>query len=263
MATGQVLAERTAIVTGAGSGIGAAIAEEFGAAGAHVVVHDLRGAAAERVAAAIRAAGGRASAVEGDVTDPGSVRATVEHALGTTGRLDILVNNAGLQHVAPLETFPFEKWRQLIDVLLTGPFLFTRAVLPAMRERRWGRIINMSSINGKIGAVVKAAYSSAKHGLIGLTRVAALETARDGITVNAICPGYTDTPMVRNQLTDLATVHGVPEDEALERVILPMIPQGRLLEVREIAAFARYLASEEAAGITGQAINVSAGLVMH
>lgn len=254
---------RTAIITGAGSGIGAAIARELALAGAHVLALDLRFDAAAAVAAAIRDAGGSAEALAGDVTDPATASKTAEHLLATHGRIDILVNNAGVQFVAPIDSYPLEKWHQLIAVLLTAPFLFTQAVLPAMRRQRWGRIINLSSINGKIGAVGKAPYCSAKHGIIGLTRVAALETARDGITVNAICPGYTDTPMVRGQLTDLAQVHGVPEAEAVERIILPMVPQGRLLDDKEIASFARYLAGPAAVGITGQAINVSGGLVMH
>ena len=263
MAANRHLAGRTAIVTGAGSGIGAAIAEEFAHCGAHVLIQDLRADPARAVAERIVQSGGSADSISGDVTNPADVRATVDHLLHTHGRIDILVNNAGLQYVAPIENYPLEKWQLLLNVMLTGPFLFTKAVLPIMRQQRWGRIINISSINGKRGEPGKSAYCSAKHGLIGLTRVAALETATDGITVNAICPGYVDTPLVRGQLKDLAAVHGVAPDEALERVVLPEIPQHRLLEPGEVATLASFLASEEAKGITGQAINVSAGLVMH
>lgn len=263
MADERLLTGRTAIVTGAGSGIGAAIAEELARAGAHVLVQDLRAEPAQAVVQRISGAGGSADAFTGDVANPADVRATVDHLLQSHGRIDVLVNNAGLQYVAPLDSYPLEKWQLLLNVMLTGPFLFTQAVLPVMRRQRWGRIINISSINGKRGEPGKAAYCSAKHGLIGLTRVAALETATDGITVNAICPGYVDTPLVRGQLKDLAAVHGVAPEEALERVILPEIPQRRLLDPHEIAVMARFLASEEAHGITGQAINVSAGLVMH
>ncbi|HEY8447714.1 MAG TPA: 3-hydroxybutyrate dehydrogenase [Thermomicrobiales bacterium] len=257
------LVGRTAIVTGAGSGIGQAIAQELARAGAHVLVQDLRADSAAAVASTIAQAGGSADSLAGDVSNPADVRAAVDHLLQTRGRIDILVNNAGLQYVAPLEEYPLAKWHQLINVMLTGPFLFIQAVLPAMRQQRWGRIINISSINGKRGEPGKAAYCSAKHGIIGLTRVAALETATDGITVNAICPGYIDTPLVRGQLADLAAVHGVAEEEVLERVVLPAIPQRRLIDPAEVAAMVRFLASEEARGITGQAINVSAGLVMH
>ena len=163
----------------------------------------------------------------------------------------------------PLDTYPLAQWQRLLDVHLTGPFLLTQAVLPAMRNQKWGRIINISSVNGKRGDPGKVAYCSAKHGLIGLTRVAALETATDGITVNAICPGLVDTPFIQNQLAGLASVHNLEEEEVVDRFFLPMIPQRRMLDPTEIATMARYLASDEARGITGQAINVSAGWIMH
>ena len=263
MTEGPTLSGRTAIVTGAGSGIGAAIAEELAAAGAYVLVQDLRPAPAAAVAERIRAAGGAADAVAGDVGHPDDVRATVDRLLRSHGRIDVLVNNAGLQHVAPLDTFPLDRWQRLLDVLLTGPFLFTQAVLPPMRRQRWGRIINIASINGKRGEAGKAAYCAAKHGLIGLTRVAALETATDGITVNAICPGAVDTPLIHGQLADVAAIHGIAPEQALEQIFLTTVPQRRLLEAAEVAGLARYLASESARGITGQAINISAGLIMH
>jgi 3-hydroxybutyrate dehydrogenase len=259
----QPLAGKTAIVTGAGSGIGAAIATELAGAGAHVVVQDLRIEGAEETAVAIRAAGGSAQASEGDVTQTDQIRRTVEETINARGRIDILVNNAGLQYVAPLDDYPLDKWNQLLAVLLTGPFLFTQAVLPAMRAQQWGRIINISSINGKRGDAGKAAYCSAKHGVIGLTRTAALETASDGITVNAICPGLVMTPLIHGQVVDLAKVHDMEPDEVIERHFLAKIPSGRATEATEIASLARYLASDEAASITGQAINVSGGLIMH
>jgi 3-hydroxybutyrate dehydrogenase len=148
-------------------------------------------------------------------------------------------------------------------VLLTGPFLLTQAALPSMRRQAWGRIVNIASVQAKQGDRGKAAYCSAKHGLIGLTRVAALETATDGITVNAICPGAVDTPLVQNQLADLAALHGLAKEDVIERFFLPLVPQRLLLDPQGIATMARYLASEEARGITGQAINVSAGWIMH
>lgn len=255
--------QRTALVTGAGSGIGAAIAGELARAGAHVVVQDLRIAGAEGTVAAIRAAGGSAEAIEGDVTQPDQVQANVDHVVGTRGQVDILVNNAGLQYVAPIEDFPLEKWNLLLSVLLTGPFLFTQAVLPGMRAAGWGRIVNISSINGKRGDPGKAAYCAAKHGVIGLTRTVALETAAQGITVNAVCPGFTDTPLIRGQLADLGKIHGLETDEVIDKFFLPRIPTGRTVEPREIAGLVRYLASDEAASITGQAINVDGGTIMH
>ncbi|HKG25217.1 MAG TPA: 3-hydroxybutyrate dehydrogenase [Thermomicrobiales bacterium] len=258
-----VLADRTAIVTGAGGGIGAAIAEELAKAGAYVLVQDLRQETAATAAAGIRAAGGAAGAIGGDVSNPGDVSGIVNGLLESHGRVDILVNNAGIQHVAPIERYPLDQWNRLLAVLLTGPFLFTQAVLPPMRRQAWGRIINISSVNGKRGDPGKSAYCAAKHGLIGLTRVAALETATDGITVNAICPGLVDTQLIQDQLDDLAAMHGLAREETLDRVYLASIPQRRLLDPREIATMARYLASEEARGITGQSINVSAGFIEH
>jgi 3-hydroxybutyrate dehydrogenase len=257
------LTGRTAIVTGAGSGIGAAIAEELARAGAHVLVQDLRPDAAATVADRIRAADGRADAIGGDVSTPGDVTAMVDALVRSQDRVDILVNNAGVQHVAPLESFPLEEWQRLLGVLLTGPFLLTQAVLPPMRRQQWGRIINIASVNGKRGDPGKVAYCSAKHGLIGLTRVAALETATDGITVNAICPGLVYTPLIEKQLDDLAAMHGLTREDALAQIYLSSIPQKRMLDPQEIAAMARYLASDEARGITGQAINVSSGFIMH
>jgi 3-hydroxybutyrate dehydrogenase len=258
-----ILTGRVAIVTGAGSGIGAAIAEELARAGAHVLVQDLQPDAAATVAEGIRAAGGQAEATGGDVSNSEDVTTIVGKLLQSNDRVDILVNNAGLQHVAPIEQFPIEQWNRLLGVMLTGPFLLTQAVLPPMRRHGWGRIINIVSVNGKRGDPGKAAYCSAKHGLIGLTRVAALETATDGITVNAICPGLVDTPFIQNQLAGLAAMHGLTKDEAVDQVYLSLVPQRRMLDPGEIATMARYLASDEARGITGQAINVSAGWIMH
>jgi 3-hydroxybutyrate dehydrogenase len=257
------LAGRTALVTGAGSGIGAAIAAELAQAGAYVLVQDLRPDPANSVVETIRAMGGTAEAIAGDISNPDDVRTIVAALLGSHDRIDILINNAGLQHVAPIEDFPLAQWHRLLGVLLTGPFLLTQAVLPPMRRHHWGRIINIASVNGKRGDPGKVAYCSAKHGLIGLTRVAALETATDGITVNAICPGLVDTPHIQHQLADLAALHGLAEQDVIDRFFLPMIPQRRMLDPGEIATMARYLASDEARGITGQAINVSAGWIMH
>jgi 3-hydroxybutyrate dehydrogenase len=259
----RVLTGRIAIVTGAGSGIGAAIALELAHAGAHVVAQDLRIEAANETVAAIQEAGGSAQSSQGDVTRPDQIRRTVDETVAAWDRVDILVNNAGLQYVAPIDEYPLEKWNQLLAVLLTGPFLFTQAVLPAMRAQQWGRIVNIASINGKRGDAGKAAYCSAKHGVIGLTRTVALETARDGITVNAVCPGLVMTPLIEGQIDDLARVHHMDRDEVIQRHFVANIPTGRATEAAEIASLIRYLASDEAASITGQAINVSGGLIMH
>ncbi len=253
---------RVALVTGAGSGIGLAIAEALAGDGHHVVVHDITTERAEATVLRIREIGGVADAVGGDVTDPAAIRSAVDTVIGRHGRVDVLVNNAGVQFVSPLDEYPLEQWNRLLAILLTAPFLFTQAVLPGMRAARWGRIVNISSINGKRGDPGKAAYCSAKHGVIGLTRTAALETAATGITVNAVCPGFTDTPLIRGQLADLGKIHGLATDEVIDKFFLPRIPTARKVEPAEIAGLVRFLASDAAASITGQTINIDGGTVM-
>jgi 3-hydroxybutyrate dehydrogenase len=175
------------------------------------------------------------------------------------GRLDVLINNAGLQFVSPIEDFPTEKFEQMIKVLLVAPFTAIKHAFPVMKRQGYGRVLNVASINGLVGFAGKAAYNSAKHGVIGLTKVAALEGAAHGITVNALCPGYVDTPLVRNQLNDLSKTRNVPLEKVLEEVIYPLVPQQRLLDVQEIADYALFLGSPKAGGVTGQAVVVDGG----
>ena len=255
----ETLKDRIAFVTGAGGGIGFQIAEDFAREGARVCAADLDGAAADATARKINSSGGQAFAVACDVTSEAQLTAAIDKAAGTWGRIDILVNNAGLQFVSPLEEFPTEKFELLLRVMLVAPFLATKRVFPIMKRERYGRIINMASINGLVGFAGKAAYNSAKHGVIGLTRVAALEGAAHGITVNALCPGYVDTPLVRNQLGDLARMRDVPLDRVLEEVIYPLVPIRRLLSTKEISDYALFLASEQSGGITGQAVVIDGG----
>ena len=175
------------------------------------------------------------------------------------GPIDVLINNAGMQHVSPIEEFPTEKYELLVKIMLVAPFVATKHAFPIMKEQGSGRIINMASINGLVGFAGKAAYNSAKHGVIGLTKVAALEGAEHGITVNAMCPGYVDTPLVRNQLGDLAKTRNVSLEKVLEEVIYPLVPQKRLLSVQEISDYTMFLASDKARGITGQAAVLDGG----
>lgn len=253
-----------AVVTGAGSGIGRAVAQALAESGAAVLVADLFREKAEETVAAIQQAGGSAAPFAADVSDPAAVQAMIDAAVELFGGVGILVNNAGLQYVAPIEDFPLERWNRIIAVMLTGPFLCTKAALPLMRRAGWGRVINIASIHGKYASPFKAAYVSAKHGLVGLTRVTAIETATAGITANAICPGFVDTPLVRDQIPELMRNLGArTPEEALELAVYSKTPQRRLLDPAEIGALAVYLAGENARGITGQAINLDGGMVMN
>lgn len=250
---------RAAIVTGAGSGIGRAIAHALAGQGAAVCIGDINLDAARTVASEIERAHGRALAVRADVSQRGPVQALVAETTRAFGRLDILVNNAGLQFIAPIEEYPEERWDQLIGIMLTGTFLCTKYALPHMKARRWGRVVNISSIHGLVASPFKSAYVSAKHGIIGFTRTLALEVAEHGITANAICPGYVRTPLVENQIADQAKVHGIPPQEVVERIMLAPAAIKRLLEPDEIAAAVLYLCSENARGVTGSALAVDAG----
>ena len=247
---------RSAFITGGASGIGLAIAKGLAAEGASIAIADLNGEAASRAATAL---GSQHIGLTCDVTKTDQLEGAIEAAVARFGRIDVLVNNAGLQHVAPIEEFPLDKYRLLLEVMLVAAFVSTKHVFPIMKRQRSGRIINIASINGLVGFAGKAGYNSAKHGLIGLTKVAALEGAPFGVTVNALCPGYVDTPLVRNQLGDLARTRGVPLERVLEEVIYPLVPTRRLLSVQEVADYAVFLASDKAGSVTGQAVVVDGG----
>jgi 3-hydroxybutyrate dehydrogenase len=255
----QPLEERVAFITGAAGGIGLQVALELGRGGARLALSDRPGPALDAAVATLGAAGLEVLAVPCDVTREAELNAAVDAAVARWGRLDVLVNNAGLQHVAPIEEFPAEKFELLLRVMLVAPFLAIKRAFPLMKRQRWGRVVNVASVNGLVGFAGKAGYNSAKHGLIGLTRVAALEGAPHGITVNALCPGYVDTPLVRNQLADLARTRGVALERVLEEVIFPLVPQRRLLSVEEIAAAVLYLCGELAGGVTGVPLIVDGG----
>ncbi|MGE7768113.1 3-hydroxybutyrate dehydrogenase [Peribacillus sp. NPDC096540] len=251
--------DKVAIITGSARGIGFEIGKIFAENGAKVVLSDLNQITVEEAALGLRNKGLEVTGFKADVTNEEDIIQLIKQTKRKYGRIDIFINNAGLQHVAPIEEFPTEKFEQMIKIMLTAPFIAIKNVLPIMKEQGLGRIINISSINGLIGFANKAAYNSAKHGVIGLTKVAALESASSGITVNALCPGYVDTPLVRGQLEDLARTRQVPLESVLEEVIYPLVPQNRLLDVSEIADYAIFLASDKARGITGQAVVLDGG----
>lgn len=243
-------------ITGAARGIGLDIAKAFVEAGAYVVISDLTQEAVDNAVAQLQ---GQAKGIVCDVTKEADIEHAIKFTVATFGRLDILINNAGMQHVSMIEDFPTEKFELLVKIMLTAPFIAMKYALPHMRNQQFGRIINMALINGVIGFAGKAAYNSAKHGVIGLTKVAALETATDSITVNAICPGYVDTALVRNQFEDLAKTRHIKVEQVLAEVLYPLVPQKRLLDVKEITDLALYLASDSAKGMTGQAIILDGG----
>jgi 3-hydroxybutyrate dehydrogenase len=239
------LSGKTALVTGAGSGIGKAIAGALAGAGAHVIVNDKRGAGR----AVAEGLGG--SFIQADLSTPEGAERLAAEALASHGRVDVLVNNAGFQHVSPITEFPVAKWNEMLGLMLTAPFVLTKHLLGPMMEAGWGRIINVASIHALIASPHKAAYTAAKHGLAGLTKVAALEAGAHGVTVNAICPAYVRTPLVEAQLPAQAATLGIPEEEVVSRVMLEPAAIKRLIEPNEVGALALFLTSDAAATITG------------
>ncbi|KFN17039.1 3-hydroxybutyrate dehydrogenase [Bacillus pseudomycoides] len=254
-----MVTNRVVFLTGAASGIGYEMGNAFAKEGAQVVISDRLEDRAKEAAEQLRKEGYEAIGLRCDVTSGQEISEAISETITNFGSLDVLINNAGMQHVSPIEEFPTDKFELLIQIMQIAPFIAIKHAFPIMKKQKYGRIINIASINGLVGFAGKAAYNSAKHGVIGLTKVAALEGAVHGITVNALCPGYVDTPLVRNQLQDLATTRNVPLERVLEDVIYPLVPQKRLLAVQEIADYALFLASEKAKGITGQAVVIDGG----
>ena len=263
--TARTLAGKVALVTGSTSGIGLGIIRALAAEGADVVLNGL-GVAAEigKVREQIAAEFGvKARFSPADMTRPNSIAEMIAATVAQSGRLDILVNNAGIQHVAPLEAFPVEKWDQILAINLSSAFHTTRLALPAMRRNGFGRIINVSSTHGLIASPFKAAYVAAKHGIVGLTKVTALETAEEAITCNAICPGYVYTPLVEAQIDGQAKAHGISRDQVIRDVLLAQQPNKRFTTVEELGALTVFLSTEAAGSITGVALPVDGGWTAH
>lgn len=246
---------RRILITGAGSGVGAAMAAQLARAGHSIHVTDLDAAAAARVATAILAAGGRATHARLDVRRADEVAAVVAAA----GDVDVLVNNAGLQHVAPLADFDPAQWQLLVDVMLVGPALTTRAVLPGMRARGFGRIVNVGSIHSLVASAYKSAYVAAKHGLLGLAKTVALETGDVDVTINTICPAYLRTPLVERQIADQARTHGISEQRVVDEIMLKPMPKKAFVTVDEVVALTEFLIGDAARNITAQSIAIDGG----
>jgi len=259
------LTGKTALVTGSTSGIGLGIAEVFAMAGANIVLNGL-GRADE--IEALRERLNREHRVEvrydpADMTRPDTIEAMMKKAIGEFGAVDVLVNNAGIQHVAPIDEFPVDKWNAIIAINLVASFHTIRLALPRMKERRWGRIINIASAHALVASPFKSAYVAAKHGVAGLTKTVALEVAEQGITVNAICPGYVLTPLVEKQIPDTAKARGITEERVVKDVLLAAQSTKQFVTVGQVASLARYLASDDAASITGAILPVDGGWTAH
>jgi 3-hydroxybutyrate dehydrogenase len=256
---------KVSLVTGSTSGIGLGIARALAAAGSTVVLNGF--GSQEEISMTIaelrQEFGVEVRYSPADMSKPDMIRDMIHDVLSTLGRLDVLVNNAGIQHVAPLADFPVEKWQAILDINLSSAFHTTRAALPTMRQNEFGRIVNVASAHGLVGSPFKSAYVAAKHGLIGLTKVTALETAEEKITCNAICPGYVFTPLVEAQIESQAKAHGVSREQVVRDVLLAQQPNKRFAQVEEIGAVAVFLAGHAAASITGAAVPVDGGWTAH
>jgi 3-hydroxybutyrate dehydrogenase len=252
---------KTALVTGSTSGIGLGIATRLAADGANIVLNGFGDAAQiEALRKDLAAKNGVQVVYDGaDMTKPDAIAAMMKKVIEKFGAIDILVNNAGVQHVAPVDEFPVDKWDLIIALNLSSAFHTTRLALPAMKKRRWGRIVNIASAHALVASPFKSAYVSAKHGLAGFTKTVALEVAQQGITANAICPGYVRTPLVDKQIPEQAKAHGISEDRVIREVILAPQPSKEFVKVEEVASLAAYLCSDAAAAITGAMLSIDGG----
>ncbi|MEM1105443.1 MAG: 3-hydroxybutyrate dehydrogenase [Pseudomonadota bacterium] len=254
---------KTALVTGSTSGIGKAIAERFAAGGADVV---LSGFGDADEIEALRAEMARAHGVKvgysgADLTDPAAIEGMMGYVARDFGGADILVNNAGIQHVAPIEEFPAERWDLIIALNLTAAFHTIRLAMPGMKEKGWGRILNTASAHALVASPFKSAYVAAKHGIAGLTKVVALEGAEAGVRCNAICPGYVYTPLVEGQIADTAEARGMSEEEVKRDVLLSAQPTKEFVTSEQVAAMASFLCSEDGSQVNGAMIQMDGGWV--
>jgi 3-hydroxybutyrate dehydrogenase len=256
-----MLKGKTALITGSTSGIGLGIAQSMAAQGANIVLNGFGPADdIETLRSTMATAHGVTVCYDdADMSKPDSIEGMMGKAIAEFGSVDILVNNAGIQHVSPIEDFPVEKWNAIIAINLVASFHTMRLALPGMKQRQWGRIINIASAHALVASPFKSAYVAAKHGIAGLTKTAALETAAAGITVNAICPGYVLTPLVEKQIPDTARARGITEAQVVKDVLLAAQPTRKFVAIEQVAALAVYLAGDAAASITGALMPIDGG----
>ena len=247
----------TALITGAASGIGFGIAQSLAEKGASIIITDINEEAVLLAQQKLSDKGLSAIGIKLDVTNEQDVENLIKELAGC--KVDILINNAGVQHVSRLEDFPMNAWQKIVDVLLTGPARTCKALLPTMRENGFGRIINIGSIHGLVASPFKSAYVAAKHGLIGFSKVIALETSDTDITINTICPAYVKTPLVEKQIKDQALQHGISEEEVINKIMLEPMPKKSFIDLDEISATVCFLASKQAKNMTGQALVLDGG----
>jgi 3-hydroxybutyrate dehydrogenase len=256
---------KTALVTGSTSGIGLGIAEALAGEGANIVLNGF-GERADIERLRERLAGEHGVRVEydgADMSKPEAIALMMKTALAAFGAIDVLVNNAGIQHVAPVDEFPPAKWDAILAINLSAAFHTTRLALPGMKKKGWGRIVNVASAHALVASPYKAAYVAAKHGIAGLTKTVALEVAEQGITVNAICPGYVWTPLVEKQIPDTAKARGISVEQVKRDVLLAAQPTKKFVAVEEVAALAAFLAGDAAASITGTVLPIDGGWTAH
>ncbi|MEZ5933788.1 MAG: 3-hydroxybutyrate dehydrogenase [Alphaproteobacteria bacterium] len=256
-----MLQGKTAIVTGSSSGIGLGIAEHFAKAGMNVLMNGIEppDQVAEHVARLDDLGAGRVIYSPANMMKPAEIREMAALAAETFGGVDVLVNNAGIQFVSPIDEFPEEKWDAIIAINLSSAFHCIKAVLPGMKKKGWGRVINIASAHGLVASPFKSAYVAAKHGVIGITKTVALEVAEQGITVNAICPAYVWTPLVEGQIPDTARARGITEEEVINDVLLKAQPTKKFVTIDQLGGFALFLCSDDAASITGASLSMDGG----
>lgn len=258
-----MLKSLAAVITGSTSGIGLGIARALAENGADVMLNGFGDKAEiEKIRAGIEKEFGVRALFDGaDMTKPGEIATMIAHAEKAFGKLDILVNNAGIQHVSPVESFPIEKWDAIIAINLSSSFHTIRAAFAGMKERKFGRIINIASAHALVASPFKSAYVAAKHGVMGLTKTVALEGAEFGVTCNSICPGYVKTPLVEKQIPDTAKARGMTEEEVVQKVILEAQPTKKFVGIDEVAALTVFLARPNGGSMTGAAYQIDGGWV--